>query len=85
MRDEYRGRTIQYLRSSSINQLDHARILPGDFAVTQNGAHCLAYLGDGNWIQADPNPHKVTISKVPVEDSGWFRHPIYIMQWAELN
>ena len=45
MRDEYRGRTKQLIKASSINQLDHNLILPGDFAVTQNGVHCLAYLG----------------------------------------
>lgn len=85
MRDEYRGRTKRYIESPAINQLDHSRILPGDFAVTRSGIHCLAYLGDGNWIQADPSPNKVTISKIPVENSGWFQQPIYIMRWSELE
>lgn len=85
MRDEYRGRTKRYIESPSINQLDHSRILPGDFAVTQNGVHCLAYLGDGHWIQADPNPNKVTINTVPEENSSWFRQPIYIMRWSEFE
>lgn len=49
MRDEYRGRTKRLVEAPCINQLDHSRILPGDFAVTQNGIHCLAYLGDGRW------------------------------------
>ena len=85
MRDGYRGRTIRIMDATNVNELDHDRILPGDFAVTQNGVHRLAYLGDGRWIQADPNPHKVVIGKVPVEDSGWFKTSVYIMRWSEFK
>ncbi len=85
MRDEYRNRTKQITKAPSINQLDHSKILPGDFAVTQNGAHCLAYLGDGRWIQADPTPNQVTISVAPTESSNWFKQPVYIMRWSAFN
>lgn len=85
MRDEYRSQTKQITKAPSVNQLDHGKILPGDFAVTQNGAHCLAYLGEGRWIQADPTPNQVTISVVPTESSNWFKQPVYIMRWSALN
>ena len=85
LRDEYRGRTLKVIKTDCINELDHHQIFPGDFAVTQNGVHCLAYLGEGRWIQADPAVHKVRIDSVPVEDSSWFRQPIYIMRWSEFE
>lgn len=82
MRDGYRGRTIRLAAADSINELDHSGILPGDFAVTQNGIHCLAYLGEGRWIQADPGPYKVVIGQAPAADSGWFNVPVYLMRWS---
>jgi len=84
MRDQYRGRTKRVLESPSINELDYDKILPGDFAVTQNGVHCLAYLGEGRWIQADPNCKKVVIGQVPADDA-WFNVPVYIMRWSALS
>lgn len=30
-------------------------LLPGDLAVTESGSHVLAALGDGRWIEAEPN------------------------------
>lgn len=48
------ARTRPVLRTPSLNALDHARILPGDLAVTADGTHVLAYLGDHVRIEADP-------------------------------
>lgn len=81
MRDGYRGRTRRVLEAGCLNDLDHSRILPGDFAVTQNGVHCLAYLGEGRWIQADPACGKVIIGQTPEEDA-WYQVPVYIMRWS---
>lgn len=82
MRDGYRGRTVRLMSADSINALDHRGILPGDFAVTQNGIHCLAYLGEGRWIQADPGPYKVVVGQAPVENSAWFQAPVSVMRWS---
>ncbi|MCE5343451.1 MAG: NlpC/P60 family protein [Eubacteriales bacterium] len=84
MRDEDRGQTKRLMEAVSINELDQNLVRPGDFAVTQSGVHCLAYLGEGNWIQADPSSRKVTIGRVPV-DSGWFMQQVYIMRWGEFG
>ncbi|MEO8351390.1 MAG: NlpC/P60 family protein, partial [Chthoniobacteraceae bacterium] len=56
---KHHGLTVQLLDTPSINTLDHSRILPGDLAVTDNGVHIMAYLGDRRWIEADPDAHRV--------------------------
>lgn len=84
IRDEYRGLTKRVLAVPSINELDHNLILPGDFAVTQNGVHCLAYLGEGKWIQADPDPGRVIVGRTP-EENAWYQTPVYIMRWSDFE
>jgi NlpC/P60 family len=78
--EEYRAQTHHLFRVESIQTLDHSRILPGDFGVTANGVHTLAYLGDSLWIEADPGPHKVVVVNAK-EDVGWLRLPVQIMRW----
>jgi hypothetical protein len=58
-------------KSKSINALDHEKIMPGDLAVTQNGVHVLAYLGERSWIEADPACKKVIIENVPSGNTGF--------------
>ena len=69
----------------SINTLRHDQILPGDLAVTTDGLHVLAYLGNSTWIEADPGIHKVIKVQVPVEDNGWFNTPVRIVRWRLLQ
>jgi hypothetical protein len=81
----YRARTRVLFKSRSINELDHARLLPGDFAVTSGGAHALAYVGNETWIEADPGPaRRVILLKVP-SNSAWLKTPVYIMRWRQLE
>ena len=85
LRDQYRQLTRFMFAAPSINQLDHARILPGDLAVTADGVHVLAYLGDRLWIEADPYPLKVITVKVPVPGNVWFSKPVHLMRWTQLE
>jgi hypothetical protein len=85
LRDGYRLWTRQVMEAGSINSLDGSTLEPGDFAVTRNGVHCLAYLGDGKWIQADPVARKVVINRMPVADSAWFEAPVCIMRWSVMD
>lgn len=84
MRDRYQGRTELLFKAQNLNLLDHETLLPGDIAVTQSGAHCLVYLGENQWIQADPVQDKVIVETIP-SDSGWFLMPVFIMEWTPLH
>ena len=88
MGEDYRGRTQITLESPSLNFLaasaDVARLRAGDFAVTRSGVHTLAYLGEGEWIQADPGAGKVIIMRTP-SNNAWFSQPMKIVRWTLLD
>jgi hypothetical protein len=79
---EYRGYTQRLFPASSVNQLDLTKIQPGDLAATADGEHILAYLGDRQWIEADPDFQKVVIETVPT-DNHWFNVPIHTLRWNQ--
>lgn len=78
---EGRGFTTRLFSAPSINALDHSKILPGDLAVTSDGVHIMAYLGNNKWIEADPGLEHVAAVFVPAKDNVWFEKPIYIARW----
>lgn len=84
MMNEYRNTTQYVFSGKSVNELDYSKILPGDFMVTQNGVHTMAYIGDKIWIEADPGFAKVLKVKVPEKDLMWFKIPTKIMRWKQL-
>ncbi len=79
--NNYRDFTQLRFKAESINKLDHSRLDPGDFAVTVDGVHTLVYLGNSQWIEADPGIGKVIIAIVPVNNNGWFDVPVKILKW----
>lgn len=81
---EYRDYTKRLFPASSVNQLDHTKIQPGDLAATADGEHILAYLGDRQWIEADPDLQKVVIEMVPTENH-WFDVPIHTLRWKQFD
>ncbi|MCE9610036.1 MAG: C40 family peptidase [Chthoniobacter sp.] len=78
---KHAGLTVHLLDTPSVNQLDHSKILPGDLAVTSNGVHIMAYLGENRWIEADPGVGRVITVSVPANDNVWFRVPMNIVRW----
>ena len=59
-------------------------LLPGDLAVVGNGAHVMAYLGDNQWIEADPG--KRLVIKLHVSDKNpWLDSKPLVVRWAALN
>jgi hypothetical protein len=80
LKEGYGGRTAVLTTSPSLNALDPSLILPGDFAVTSNGVHALAYLGRGKWIEADPVAKRVLTVETPTEHV-WFTVPVHVMRW----
>ncbi len=83
LKDEYRNYTKKLFFSNSINAIDYKKIHSGDMAVTEDGVHILAYLGDKVWIEADPIYKKVIKVSIPETDNPWFNTPVYILRWQQ--
>jgi hypothetical protein len=84
LKDGYRRMTRRLFGADSIDSLDHSRIRPGDLAVTRDGMHVLAYLGDRTWIEAHPG-EKVIRVHVPAPSNSWFQRPVEIVRWRQLE
>jgi hypothetical protein len=82
--EEYRQLSRHLFDAPSINQLDETRLQSGDFAVTDDGLHVMAYLGERNWIEADPEERRVLALKVPTTNA-WFEFPVKLMRWRQLE
>jgi hypothetical protein len=82
---EYRELTRLLFERPSINAIDKSEIREGDIAVTSSGVHVLAYLGECRWIEADPTVKKVIVVSVPNESNEWFKIPVKIMRWKQLE
>lgn len=79
---EYRDYAEQQFEAVSLNELDHTKVLPGDMAAKTDGEHILAYLGDRQWIAADPNLNKVVIATVPTANP-WFHTAVTLLRWRQ--
>lgn len=78
--------TTRYINTEkSVNDIDTTHILPGDCAVTVDGVHVMAYLGDGEWIEADPDLHRVYRTRVPDTGNRWFSLPVTVVRWSLLD
>jgi hypothetical protein len=84
LRDEYRGLTALLFKAKSINAIADPELTPGDIAVTADGIHVLAYLGDGVWIEADPGHRKVIEVRTPTRNR-WFAKPVHVLRWFQLK
>lgn len=82
--EHHEGLTVGLLQTPSINDLDHTGVLPGDLAVTRDGLHIMAYLGDRQWIEADPTEGRVITVAAPTKDNIWFKVPMNLVRWSVL-
>lgn len=82
---EDRGMTTPLLEAPSINTLDPSMLSQGDIAVTSNGLHVMAYLGDNRWIEADSGEQRVLTVTVPSKDNPWFGLPVKVVRWNILR
>jgi cell wall-associated NlpC family hydrolase len=80
LRDGYRGWTAELFRHKNIEDADHSLLKPGDLAVTDDGVHIMAYLGNHRWIEADPDAKKVIEVVLPT-DNHWFKVPVVFIRW----
>ena len=81
----YRDDTRPLETEGIIRDMDYGELLPGDFAVTRNGVHLIAYAGDGKWIQADPGLEIVLTEEGRKGENGWFHTPVSTHRWRVLE
>lgn len=85
MKEEYRGETRNLgVEAASISTLNSNKVAPGDLAVTENGIHMLAYLGENRWIQADPGRGLVIIEDARTSENHWLNTPVEFLSWSIL-
>jgi cell wall-associated NlpC family hydrolase len=73
--DRYADLMVAAGSADSIRELRSGDLPSGFIAITADGVHTLAHLGQGRWIQASPEDRKVTIRRSGEEDP-WFRRPV---------
>jgi NlpC/P60 family len=78
-----RGLTVQVSEVPSLAGCPPERYLPGDFAII-SGAHVVAALGGGTWIEADPGEGKVLILP-PGSDNTWLKQKATLVRWTVLQ
>ncbi len=80
----YDGRFEPILEDRRVRELEDHEVEPGDLAVTLDGRHVMAALGDGRWIQAEPRAGRVVINDRR-DDLHWFRTPVRVLRWRALS
>jgi hypothetical protein len=85
MKRGYNGRTFPVTQCESLNALDYEPLVPGDLAVTDDGVHVMAYLGNKSWVAADPGEGAVTLFSIPEKKNAYFDRPMTICRWRILS
>jgi len=80
----YRGRTKSLGVTGPLWSLVSQNLQPGDLAIRGDGVHVVAYLGDHQWIEADPGRGKVR-SWIPVAADGPWYEPMTLHRWVLLE
>jgi len=80
------GKTARkVVEEKSLIILNDKNLHPGDFAITQDGAHALAYLGNHTWLEADPAEGKVIRVNTRATKNPWFGEQISVLRWRFLD
>ncbi len=83
--NNYRGFTRPLGIVGKLRDLDSANLAPGDLAVTSDGRHVIVFFGNGEWIQADPGPWKVSIGNPAKDANPWFSSHVRMHRWMMLE
>jgi hypothetical protein len=86
--EEIHGQTRSLGTVESLRSIEPERLALGDLAVSADGVHVLAFIGDGKWIEADPDLGRVTILPTanPNDESNvWLDVPMTILRWRILE
>jgi hypothetical protein len=81
----YRQYTVPLPNRGTVRAIDTTGMLPGDLAVTRDGVHVMVYLGDDQWIQADPGAGKVILENGRTSSIRWFDAPVFTCRWRVLS
>ncbi|MES2980684.1 MAG: NlpC/P60 family protein [Verrucomicrobiota bacterium] len=81
----YRNYTSPLEVTGTIQEMNYDTLVPGDLAVTTNGVHILAYVGNEQWIQADPGIGAVATLHGRKDDNTWFQAPVTMHRWQILE
>lgn len=69
----------------TLRAIDYSTLNPGDVAAF-HGVHVVAYLGDGLWMDSDPQHNGV--ARIRLEDKNkldpWFSGRVRILRWKTL-
>jgi hypothetical protein len=71
MSQSYRGETRPLGVKAPLWEFDESTLRPGDLAVRGDGGHVVVFLGNQQWIEADPTIGKVHIWKSTPGDGAW--------------
>ncbi len=81
MSQSYRGATHSLGLSRPLWEADESKLIPGDLAVRSDGGHVVVFLGNHQWIEADPTWGKVHIWTSTPSDGVWFENMSF-HRWA---
>jgi NlpC/P60 family len=81
----YREYTVPLEIRGTIRTMTYDSLIPGDLAVTTSGIHVLAYVGNGQWIQADPGIGAVATLDGRSADNSWFDSPVTTHRWQAIG
>ncbi|MBK8452472.1 MAG: NlpC/P60 family protein [Thiofilum sp.] len=84
MSQGYRNYTQPIGTTGTIQTMAYSALIAGDLAVTANGVHVMVYLGNNQWIQADPNAKKVHVQNGRTDTNYWFNVPVTTHRWQIL-
>lgn len=66
--------------------MDTRPLVVGDLAVSSRGEHVLIYIGERQWIEANPGDGRVAVNRADVQSPRfYFAHPMNICRWTSLR
>lgn len=84
MSESYHDYTYPLNTTGTIRTMDYRMLKAGDLAVTANGVHVMVYLGNDQWIQADPSAKIVHVQNGRTDTNAWFNVPVTTHRWRLL-
>lgn len=85
MSEEYRGFTRGTGLAGDMREIEPAKIGIGDLAVTKDRRHVMMHLGNGEWIQAEPNLGKVFIARAGSPLSHYLASEVTLHRWRAME
>ncbi len=77
----YVGYAIQLSEPTTFRMEPGYALEEGDLAVTDSGVHVLVYVGNGEWIEANPDDGRAVVNKAEGSSRAYFSTPVTILRW----